>query len=672
MANRANGALGAVQIDNGSLYRVTYGFDDVLRLNSVTYNGGTPFAYNYVANSNLIDIVSQGSGYLRDYDYRLDSNRLDKVKHSWNNLVPSQTETRLDYDVVGRRDTEKTQGTGFMATLGRSSDPGVHVDYAYTNRSEVDSSAKYVLTSNWLPGALLAGTGRDYTYDPIGNRTVDQAGAYSANGPNQYTVAPGVSSFSYDANGNMTGDGIRTYAYDAENRLITVTQGGSTWNYKYDYFGRRIAKWGTGITETRFLYDGWNLIAELDASGSITRRFAWGLDVSGSLAGAGGVGGLLVIDASGGQYFPLYDASHNVIGLYNGSGGFAAAYEYDAFGQPQTTQGSYAASNPFRSATKYTDSETGLVYYGMRFYSAQWGRFINRDPIEEAGGVNLYAFCGSDGVNRFDVLGNGFFSDFWDSLKQIFGGDANSNGSGSSSAKEEQKPVEMPKFEVKERRPTAEENAAHDAEEKEAARDAAASDAAAKNYENGHVMRNTGPNSTLHSDEYNTSFIDNHRRSIVDIKPGSKFPRGFEGLSRFLADLRDKANPVHKAVSNVTARRNEHTLKIWEAGEMIAYSPAGTLLGTVHIESKGPNSELDGTEVQAAFNSLGASGPDFTRVAYHDHSEYGGPISQQDYDAARDARDIVVAREGNTLWLAVPLPTGNPALLRADSRDFGL
>ena len=49
--------------------------------------------------------------------------------------------------------------------------------------------------------------------------------------------------------------------------------------------------------------------------------------------------------------------------------------------------------------------ETGLVYYGQRYYSPALGRFINQDPIQEAGGLNLYAFCGNDGVNRYDVLG---------------------------------------------------------------------------------------------------------------------------------------------------------------------------------------------------------------------------------------------------------------------------
>ncbi len=109
---------------------------------------------------------------------------------------------------------------------------------------------------------------------------------------------------------------------------------------------------------------------------------------------------------------PLYDASHNVIGLYNSSGSLQAAYAYDAFGNLQTSAGTYAASNPFRSATKYTDSETGFVYYGMRYYSPTLGRFINRDPIEEGGGLNLYLFCKNDGVNQSDYLGMNAFTDW--------------------------------------------------------------------------------------------------------------------------------------------------------------------------------------------------------------------------------------------------------------------
>jgi len=61
--------------------------------------------------------------------------------------------------------------------------------------------------------------------------------------------------------------------------------------------------------------------------------------------------------------------------------------------------------NPFRFSTKYWDGETELSYYGFRYYSPGMGRWLNRDPIEEAGGVNLYGFVGNDGVNQWDLLG---------------------------------------------------------------------------------------------------------------------------------------------------------------------------------------------------------------------------------------------------------------------------
>jgi hypothetical protein len=122
-----NGAASSVQIGSGSAYTVAYGYDDTLRLNSVTYNNGMPFTYSYVANSSLIDTVAQGGSYLRDYDHPTNSNRLATVKHSWSNLTASRMESRLDYDFVGRRSTEKTQGTGFLSALGRPGDPGVHI-----------------------------------------------------------------------------------------------------------------------------------------------------------------------------------------------------------------------------------------------------------------------------------------------------------------------------------------------------------------------------------------------------------------------------------------------------------------------------------------------------------------------------------------------------------------
>jgi RHS repeat-associated protein len=136
------------------------------------------------------------------------------------------------------------------------------------------------------------------------------------------------------------------------------------------------------------------------------------------------VGGLLQLYDYGSSppttaktFWPTYDGNGNVATLVNASSGaFGAVYEYDPFGNyiRAGVLDSTVQDNPFRFSTKYADVETGLVYYGNRFYSPALGRFVNRDPIEEAGGLNLYGFCGNDGVDNFDILGDSWLSKLWD------------------------------------------------------------------------------------------------------------------------------------------------------------------------------------------------------------------------------------------------------------------
>lgn len=253
-------------------------------------------------------------------------------------------------------------------------------------------------------------------------------------------VPPAQQAFTYDADGNMTSDGLWNYTYDAENRLIRMTSTvlagtGYSWvgiDFTYDYLGRRVEKKLTEqvansttyntILDHKFIYDGWALVAETDASGNLTRGYTWGLDIAGSLDATGGVGALVELtnvntNGTTSDYFPTYDGNGNVAALVSaGTGNLAAAYEYSPSGQSlrKDVYDSAVSDNPFRFSTKYTDSETGLVYYGHRYYSPSLGRFINRDPIEEAGGLNLYGFCGNDGINRFDLLGNSWLSKLWD------------------------------------------------------------------------------------------------------------------------------------------------------------------------------------------------------------------------------------------------------------------
>ena len=100
------------------------------------------------------------------------------------------------------------------------------------------------------------------------------------------------------------------------------------------------------------------------------------------------------------------DLNGNVTLLVNtATGNSAATYDYGPFGEPLRQSGEYAVINPFRFSTKYTDDETGLVDYGLRPYIPSTGRWLNRDPIFEKGGMNLYGFVVNDGLNHWEVLG---------------------------------------------------------------------------------------------------------------------------------------------------------------------------------------------------------------------------------------------------------------------------
>ena len=152
----------------------------------------------------------------------------------------------------------------------------------------------------------------------------------------------------------------------------------------YDYGSRRVRK-TTPSEMYAFLYDGWNPVRETvtpsTGSGAVTTNsHYWGIDISGTMQGAGGVGGLLASRINGALYFPLYDVNGNITGYISESGAVVARREYDAFGNTAAKSGPMADTFNFWFSTKYLDVETGLYYYGYRFYSSETGRWTNKDP----------------------------------------------------------------------------------------------------------------------------------------------------------------------------------------------------------------------------------------------------------------------------------------------------
>ena len=243
-------------------------------------------------------------------------------------------------------------------------------------------------------------------------------------------VAQTPETFTYDDDGNLLFDGRFTYAWDAENRLAGVETRAAAvaagapkvrLSYAYDHQGRRIAS-GTAIwtndawqaAESRsFVYDGWNVVAEQvgrtvpgEPSIVATNLYTWGLDLSRSLQGAGGIGGLLAASLEGSTVAYCHDANGNVMQLANVTDGtLVAAYEYSPFGETVVSTGPLAKANPFRFSTKWFDNDTGLGYWGYRWYSPGMGRWVSRDPVGEVGGRHLYAIAHNEHVYSFDALG---------------------------------------------------------------------------------------------------------------------------------------------------------------------------------------------------------------------------------------------------------------------------
>jgi len=259
-------------------------------------------------------------------------------------------------------------------------------------------------------------------------------------------VAQTPEQFSYDADGNLTNDGRFTYTWDAENRLINLTSltnapAGSKvkLDFAYDAKGRRIQKivstWNGSAyvpqSTNKFVYDGWNLTAEVAPNNSLVRSYIWGNDLSGSPQGVGGVGGLLEVSRYGfttTNCFVAYDGNGNVMALINAADGTATAqYDYDSFLGVVRATGPMAFTNVMLGSTKYYDWESGLYYYGHRYYKPSTGTWPNRDPIEELSFLRSYVkllspkdryamsvrspsgnesvFIQNDPEDKFDVLG---------------------------------------------------------------------------------------------------------------------------------------------------------------------------------------------------------------------------------------------------------------------------
>jgi RHS repeat-associated protein len=410
---------------------VSYTYDKLSRLQTATNeNGAIDFDYNKMNRlTSVTDVFSQ----VIDYNYDDNGNRtklglnsatlatyrydlLDRITK----IIDSSSQNIVyGYDVTSKLISRKLpngvltnyqyDGLDRLTRLRNAKGANTVTDhqYEYNAASQITRITEPPNVRNYgydivdrLTSATYtnpAQSSENYAYDSVGNRTSSHLGAtYTYQPFNRLASTSGVS-YSYDANGNLTSKtdagGTWAYSWDFENRLTQVLKpNGVSVSYKYDALGRRIRRIPSAGVSTNFVYDGQEVIKDLNSDGSTV-----------DYLNGPGIDNKLRLTDSRLNTGPLYfaqDQLGSTTALTNSNGGTVAQVAYDAFGNSSGT-----------SLTRYDytgrerDPDTGLLYYRARWYDPQVGRFISEDPIGLAGGINQFAYVSNNPQNKKDPFG---------------------------------------------------------------------------------------------------------------------------------------------------------------------------------------------------------------------------------------------------------------------------
>jgi RHS repeat-associated protein len=327
---------------------VSYAYDAASRRTSMSVSGQTAVTYGF-DNANRLTQISQGSANV-SFGYDNDSRRTSLT-------LPNGIVLGYGYDAA-------SQPTGITYTLG--SNTLGNLPYAYD-----------------LAGRRLGVGG---SFARTGAPPTAPLASYNVN--NQLTQWKGAT-LTYDANGNLTGDGTNTYTWNPRNQLASIS-GGASASFQYDPFGRRVSKTIGGITQ--YLYDGANPVQEISGTTASANLLTGGVDEY-----------FQRTDAVAGARNFLTDALGSTLALADSTGTLQTQYTFEPFGNTSVTGST--TTNSFAFTGRELDA-TGLYFYRARYYSPSFHRFASEDPLTFlGGGSNLYTYTFNNPLSYQDPSG---------------------------------------------------------------------------------------------------------------------------------------------------------------------------------------------------------------------------------------------------------------------------
>lgn len=400
------------QITSADNIRMTYEYTGEIPYRFITsgeVNSDIWFGLNNFFNPSAISINGQLMTLGYDNDQLLTRAGAQTMQYNGNGLLSLKTlgtiSETYNYNQFGEIIEMAATGSPFQYAvtrdkLGRITEKTESVDgssESYSYRYDIEGRLYQVYKNSQLKSR--------YSYDRNNNRlqaTVDgltKAASYDAQ---DRLLTYGTKSYGYNANGELTSvtdnenGEIKTFSYDSFGNLKLMNTAGKNIQYVLDGQNRRIGKKVNGFLVQSFVYQSqFQIAGEMDSNGNLISRFVY--------ASKAHVPDYMI--KNGVNYKLITDQIGSVRLVVNSASGEIMQHiSYDEFGN--VLEDTSPRFQPFAFAGGLYDQDTKLVHFGARDYDPETGRWISKDPILFAGGdTNLFGYVANDPVNWVDPSG---------------------------------------------------------------------------------------------------------------------------------------------------------------------------------------------------------------------------------------------------------------------------